>query len=261
MENEYSKKTIHNSFNHLSHSLTNIDNSLKNNGIFIRNNKKKNSIQINPKINRNIQNLLDDLCQRKKMNFFTFDLLKNNKSLILWNKDSKNIYQENDIFTFPEIVKKATIKNNIQNVIKKNILFNKKIKNIKERIKLPYGAQVGRYSPNYSSIMKHIPITHLSLKKRDECENIYKYNKFDLKICYKYKKLYYEQFRNSYSINNKDKNRIKYNIWKKIYSHNDSDNNFSYHEKKNKTQSLKSKSIYINNSKYNSFFNLTSYKE
>lgn len=260
MENEDLKKKFHNSFNNLSHSLYQIDTNLKNKGLFITNYNKKNSNQIKPKTIKNIQNLLDDLCQRKKMNFFTFDLVKNNQSLILWNKDSKNLYEEKDIFTFPEIVKKP-IKKNIQNVIKKNILFNKKIKTLKETIKSPCGAQIGRYSPNYSYIIKHIPIIHLNLKKRDECENINKYKKNDLKICYKYKQLYYEQFRNSYSLNNNVKKRINYNMWKKIYSHKDIDNNCSFREKKNKIHFLKSKSIYLKNYKYNSFFNLTSRKE
>ena len=243
MENEYleNTNTIHNSFNHLSHSLTYLDNKLKDNGIFIQNDSIKNSKQKNPKINKCIQNLLNNLCQRKKMNFFTFDLLKNGNSLILWNKDSMNYSQENDIFTFPKVIKKP-IKKNIQNVIKNNILFNNKIKTIKERIKkLPRIAQVGRYSPNYSCIFKHIPTIHLNLKKRDESDNINKYKKIDLKICNKYKKLYYEQFRNSNSFNNSIKNR---NIWKKKY-HKDIENNFYEKEKKNKSQNLKSKSIYI----------------
>ncbi len=244
--------------NHYSQVLSFIEGELKNKGMFPylsqRNKTTKEKI---PKINKNIQELLDDLCKRKKMNFFSFDLFKNGNTLSLWNKDCKDIlYQENDIFTYIKEIKKP-IKQNIEKVIKKNSDFKNKVDIIKEKNKKANKIYFGKYEPNYAYLKKHVPIIDLDLIRRCENHSINKNKKIDVQVCHKYKKLY-ENIRNSNSISiyqsylRKNK-RIKYNKSKNsFYLKDSSDIKNDFNQKNKCSSSRRSNSVYVNNYKYNS---------
>ena len=227
--------------NNYSQVLSFIEGELKNKGMFPylsqRNKTTKEKI---PKINKNIQELLDDLCKRKKMNFFSFDLFKNGNTLSLWNREIKK-----------------PIKQNIEKVIKKNSDFKNKVDIIKEKNKKANKIYFGKYEPNYAYLKKHVPIIDLDLIRRCENHSINKNKKIDVQVCHKYKKLY-ENIRNSNSISiyqsyRRKNKRIKYNNSKNSFYLKDSSDIKNDFNKKNKcSSSRRSNSLYVNNYKYNS---------